>query len=642
MRSGWRPGPDGLRDALLARSLRGGVFGPKTQYSPRSTQRRGYWGTVVLSRSVRLAAFEAAVLVSAFLAVSIALATGLPATLDLPVRDALLRALPSRPVRDVAVIAIDEEALAAEGPWPWPRARLAAIATAAREAGARVLALDLLLVAPGDGDDVLAGDLGTLPSVLAAGLDAKAGWLLPAPSLRGAGRLAQTSFDVDHDGVMRRLSATKQRDGLSLPALSVVAAFLATDPGRPVPVGRVLVPDFRHRPAGVPVVGAAGLLAGRDGESLRGRVVFLGVTAAGLGDRFVTPGSPSGTPEPGVLVHAATAACLLAGGLLRPFPPLVSGLIASAFAGLVLLAGRSRGPRRRLLLGATALVPLGFGTPLLAAGLELPVATLTGATLLALLAVEARAARRGEREVARGAALRTEELEARRVAVHEMKTPLTAVRGLTQLLSGFDLSPSERTRVVAMVGEETERLGGMIESLNAVEKMRLADFDATARPVDLGALALRRAAAIGAGAPGRVSAKAGEGVFVLGDEGFLARVVDNLVSNALKFSPPFSQVRLAVARQGSDALLTVTDEGPGIPQAERERVFGRFVRGSGAGGAEGLGLGLSLVHEVVTWHRGHVSVGCAEGTGSVFEVALPARSAEPCTKEADPGHDPGR
>jgi signal transduction histidine kinase len=584
---------------------------------------------VIPPRIARLRAFDAAISGAAFVAVSIALATGLPATLDLPVRDGLLRVLPSRPVTDVAVVAIDEEALASEGPWPWPRARLAAIAGAARAAGARVLAFDLLLVAPGEGDDALAASLGAMPSVLAAGLDAKAGWLLPAPSLRDAGRLAQTSFDVDHDGVMRRLSATKQRDGLSLPALSVAAASLATTPAGPVPVGRVLVPDFRHRPSGVPVVGAARLLAGRAGDLLSGRVVFLGVTAAGLGDRFVTPGSPSGTPEPGVLVHAATASCLLAGGLLRPVPPLVSGFLASALAALALIAGRSRGPRRRLLLGALALLPLGLGTPLLAAGIELPIATLTGATLLVLLAVEARAARRGEREVARGAALRVEEVEARRVAVHEMKTPLTAVRGLTQLLSGFDLSPQERARVVAMVGEETERLGGMIESLNAVEKMRLADFESAARPLDLGALAGRRAAAIGAGAPGRVTIEAEDGVVVLGDEGFLARVVDNLVSNALKFSPASSQVRIAAWRNGGDALLTVTDEGPGIPEAERSRVFGRFVRGSGAGGAEGLGLGLSLVHEVVTWHRGRVSVRAAEGTGSVFEVVLPALDPTP-------------
>ena len=321
-------------------------------------------------------------------------------------------------------------------------------------------------------------------------------------------------------------------------------------------------------------------------------------------------------------------------------PPVVSGLLASALAGLALLAARARGARRPL-LGASVLLPLALGAPLLSAGVELPIATLTLSALLALLAVVARAARHGEREVARVATQRAGEVEARRVAVHEMKTPLTAVRGLTQLLSGFDLSPAERARVVAMVGEETERLGGMIESLNAAERMRLADFAATARPVDLGALAARRAAAIGPGAKGRVSAEAGDGPFVLGDEGLLARVVDNLVSNALKFSPPDSPVRIAVSLRGDEALLTVTDEGPGIPEAERERVFGRFVRGSGAGGAEGLGLGLSLVHEVVSWHRGRASVRSAGGTGSVFEVVLPAFRGEP-RKETDAGDDPGR
>ena len=594
------------------------------------------------SPSDRPAPFDAAVIVSAFVFVSAALASGLPSALDLPVRDALLRVFPARPVTDVAVVAVDEEALAAVGPWPWSRGRLAAVAEAARSAGARGLAFDLLLVEPGDGDEALASSLGRLPSVLAAGLDARSGWLLPAPSLRGSGRLAQTSFDVDHDGVMRRLSATKQRDGSSFPALAVAAAGLAAPTARPVPVGRVLVPDFRSRPGGVPVVGAAALLAGRDAGLLADRIVFFGVTAAGLGDRFVTPGSPPGRPEPGVLVHSATASCLLAGGLLRQCPPLLSGLLAAAFAGAALLAGRARGRRRGILLAAALLLPPASGAAALGAGLEVPLASLTVSTFLVLLATAARAARRGEREAARAAAARSEEREARRVVVHEMKTPLTAVRGLTQLLSGFELSPEERARVVAMVGEETERLGGMIESLNAVERMRLADFDGTARPVDLGALATRRAGAIGAGTPGRVRAEAAGGVVVLGDEGLLARVVDNLVGNALKFSPPTSIVRVTAALRAGEALLAVSDDGPGIPEAEREKVFARFVRGSGAGGAEGLGLGLSLVHEVVTWHRGHVSVRSGEGTGSVFEVALPALGRASRAEEKDSASDPRR
>ncbi|MCL4808082.1 MAG: CHASE2 domain-containing protein [Thermoanaerobaculia bacterium] len=571
---------------------------------------------------------------------SVALATGLPAALDLPVRDVLLRALTSRPVTGVAVVAVDEESLSVEGPWPWPRARLAAVADAVRAAGARAVVLDVLLVEPGDGDETLATSLERIPTVLAAGLDARAGWLLPAPALRDAGTLAQVSFDVDHDGVVRRFSATKQRDGLALPSLPVAAASLAQGAARPVPVGRVLVPDFRRRPRDVPVVGVSRLLAGRAGEALRGKVVLLGVTAAGLGDRYVSPGSPSGTPEPGVLVQAAAACGILEGELLRAVPPPASGLIAAAFAGLVLLAGR--GARRRpLLVSAAALPPL-LGAALLAAGVELPLATLTLATLLAVLAVEARAARRGETEAARATALRADEREARRAAVHDLKTPLTAVRGLTQLLSGFDLSEAERARVVAMVGEETERLGGMIESLNAVEKMQLAEFESAARPVDLGALAARRAAALGAGAAGRVSAEAREGVLVLGDEPLLSRVVDNLVGNALKFSPPSSPVRLAVALRGREAVLTVADEGPGIPESERARIFARFERGSGTDAVEGLGLGLSLVSEVVTWHGGRVAVKSAGRTGSLFEVVLPALAHAPGAKEDGPGHDPGR
>lgn len=579
--------------------------------------------------------FEAVLPASALVLVSAALAAGFPAALDLPVRDALLRLLPSRPVGEVAVVAVDETSLAEAGPWPWPRARLAALVGAARVAGARGVVLDLLLVEPADGDDVLASSLRGTPAVLAAGLDARSGWLLPAPALRGAARLAHATFDVDHDGVARRFRSTRQRDGLSLPALSVAAASLA-EPSRPTPVGRLLVPSFRSRPRDVPVVGAADLLAGRGTEPLRDRVVLVGVTAAGLGDRTVCPGSPAGTPEAGVLVHAAATEGFLSGALLRPLPPLVPGLLAALLTGAVLLAARAR--RRRPLLAASLLLPPLCGAALLAAGVEPPVATLSLATLLAVLVVEARAARRGEAVAARVEARRAEEREARRAAVHELKTPLTAVRGLAQLLAGVELTEAERARVAAMVGEETERLGGLIESLNAVEKMRLADFRAAARPVDLGTLAARRAEALGAGT-GRVAATVEDGVVVTGDEALLARVLDNLVGNALKFSPAGTPVRVGVARRGNEAVLSVTDEGPGIPEDERARVFGRFERGGGAEGVEGLGLGLSLVAEVVTWHGGRVSVTGAGAKGSLFEVVLPAaRRGE----EDDAGEHPRR
>ncbi len=607
-------------------------------------------------RSAGLAAAAvaaAATALAAFIVVSLVLASGLPAAVDLPVRDALLRALPSRPVSGVAVVAIDEEALDALGPWPWPRSKMAELVDAARAIGARGLALDLLLAEPAEGDALLAASLRRLPSILAVALDARAGWVDPPASLRAAARLAETSFDVDHDGVVRRLSSTKQRDGVSRTALSLAAAGLADAEGtegaegtkgkvRPVPIGKVLVPDFRCRPRDVPVVGAASLLAGRLAPGLAGRVLLLGVTAAGLGDRYVTPGAQAGMPEPGVLVHAAAAACILDGGLLRTAPPLVSALVSASLAALAFGAGRLLAPRRRTVLTAIALLPAALGAPLLAAGIELPLATLSVASIASALWVEARAVRLGERAAALSATAREEEREARRVAVHEMKTPLTAVRGLTQLLSGLDLAPEERRRVIAMVGEETERLGGLIESLNSVERLRLKDFERTARPVDVASLARKRVRSLGAASGGRVEGTGGEEIFALGDEAALSRAIDNLVGNALKFSPPGSKVLVKTERRGNEAILSVADEGPGIPEEERGKVFGRFVRGSTSGGTEGLGLGLSLVHEVVTWHRGRVSVRGGEISGSLFEIALPLLETARPEKETDLGDDPRR
>jgi signal transduction histidine kinase len=595
------------------------------------------------SRVPRLAFTGVATVSAAFVVVALALASDLPAALDLPVRDAFLRFLPSRPPSGVAVVAIDEDALDAVGPWPWPRARLAELVDAVRLGGSRGLAVDVLLAEPAAGDETLAQSLSRLPSILAVALDARAGWVEPAAPLRAAAGLAETSFDVDHDGVVRRLSSTKQRGGVSRTALSLAAAGLSEGWQRPVPVGRVLVPDFRCRPGEVPVVGAATVLGGRADAVLRGRVVFLGITAAGLGDRYVTPGGRPGTPEPGVLVHAAAAACILDEGLLRQAPPLLSAAFGASLAGLALAVQGTGRKRRRPSLAALVLLPAVLGIPLLAAGIELPLATLSIAGLASALWAEARAVRREETAASLSAAEREEEREARRVAVHDMKTPLTAVRGLTQLLSGLDLTPEERQRVTAMVGEETERLGGMIESLNAAERLRLRDFDRSARALDLGALAEKRALALGTASAGRVRAGgAGEPVFVQGDEPSLARAIDNLIGNALKFSPPGSNVLVTAGRRGNEALVAVADEGPGIPEAEREQLFGRFVRGSGAAGTEGLGLGLSLVHEVVTWHRGRVSVRNGEGPGSVFEIALPLLDGARPGKETGIGLDPRR
>ncbi len=573
-----------------------------------------------------------------FLLVATLLASGMPSAVDLPVRDAILRALPSRSPAFMAVIAIDEKALDAFGAWPWPRKRLAGIIEAAKTAGARGIAVDILLAEPAEGDDRLGESLSRLPSVLVAALDTQAGWIAPKAPLWPPARLAETSFDVDHDGVVRRFSSTKQRDGLSLPALPLALAGMAKDSAWTIRAGSVLIPDFRCHPHDIPVVSVTSLLSGQ-ASVLRNRVAVLGVTAAGLGDRYITPGSKAGTPRPGVIIHAAAAECILGSGLLRPIPPLFSGVLAGLLVIFCLSFAGTKPPYRRMLLAMLVPVPVIGGTLLLLAGVEIPIITLSLAAAASAFSTEFLSVFREEKEAASSAAARKAEEEARRVAVHEMKTPLTAVRGLTQLLTGLELTQAERQRVAAMMGEETERLGGLIESLNAIERLRLREFDKTAQVLDISALTGKRVASLGTALGGRVSGTFEEGIHVEGDEGSLTRAIDNLIGNALKFSPDESTVLVSVLRRGENAVISVADEGPGIPEEERGRVFGRFVRGTNAGSMDGLGLGLSLVEEVVTWHRGRVLVKGRKGSGSVFEILLPLSSETRRERKPEDGRD---
>lgn len=102
---------------------------------------------------------------------------------------------------------------------------------------------------------------------------------------------------------------------------------------------------------------------------------------------------------------------------------------------------------------------------------------------------------------------------------------------------------------------------------------------------------------------------------VRGHEEWLLRAVYNVLGNAIKFSPPGGCVRVEVTHTADNkrVLLSVMDEGPGIPPAERPRVFERFYRGSGAQQADGTGLGLAIVADVVRAHRGEVFVSSGPG-----------------------------
>ena len=142
-------------------------------------------------------------------------------------------------------------------------------------------------------------------------------------------------------------------------------------------------------------------------------------------------------------------------------------------------------------------------------------------------------------------------------------------------------------------------------------------------PTELGHVLIDAAAEAGAlGTDHAVSIESDGAVIVRGARDELHRVALNLLENALRHTPPGTPVRASVAADGDRAVLVVEDEGPGVPEELRGRIFERFVRGSGDRGGS-FGLGLSIVRAVAEAHGGEVRLEQPQAGGSRFVVALP-------------------
>ncbi len=324
-------------------------------------------------------------------------------SVERPVGDLLLR-IPhpaGSPDSSLAVVLIDDDAVATLGALPWPRARIADLVQRIREQGARGIVVDVVLSDETDeeNDAALQGALADGNSVLAAVLRPGGGWLLPLERFGGASTAAHAHAEIAVDGVVRTVSATKQATGVSLPALSVAAARLAglTEPVTP---GELLRPDFRQPTTTIPQIGAVEILRDRAlTESLEGRVVLLGLSASGAGDQFVIPVGNRRRPAPGVLVHAAVASSLLRGGLLRT-PGTWSTLALVVLLAWVMQHARGRFGRLDLLQLVLVVVVLVFGSiaALWFARLLLPVATLLAACGFSAVLGEVVESRRVQRE----------------------------------------------------------------------------------------------------------------------------------------------------------------------------------------------------------------------------------------------------
>jgi two-component system phosphate regulon sensor histidine kinase PhoR len=224
-------------------------------------------------------------------------------------------------------------------------------------------------------------------------------------------------------------------------------------------------------------------------------------------------------------------------------------------------------------------------------------------------------------------------------ASHELRTPLAGLSGFIDTLLGPAADDAEaQRRFLGIMAEQAARMNRLIDDLLSLSRIELNEHLPPSDRVDLAELAERVVAGFGPAAAARnvtVALEAAEGLpAVVGDEDQVAQVAQNLIDNALKYGREGGRVDVALAlappggrwpaRPG--VLLTVADDGPGIPKQHVPRLTERFYRVDTGRSrkAGGTGLGLAIVKHIVNRHRGVLGIESEEGKGSTFSVWLPA------------------
>lgn len=211
-------------------------------------------------------------------------------------------------------------------------------------------------------------------------------------------------------------------------------------------------------------------------------------------------------------------------------------------------------------------------------------------------------------------------------AAHDLRGPLASVKAESfAAMSVAGLPPEVAVRLSA-IDAAVDRLSGLVASVLDASLVRSGGARLVRSEVDLGRLAHEAAGQLSSdasAASASVSVSCEGDVVGHWDEGRVWQVVVNLLSNAIKYGR--GRVSVRVSRDGGDALLVVSDGGPGIDPTDRRRIFGKFQRLSAASPQPGSGLGLWIVRSVVDAHGGSVSVRNAVEGGAEFEVRLPVR-----------------
>jgi len=217
------------------------------------------------------------------------------------------------------------------------------------------------------------------------------------------------------------------------------------------------------------------------------------------------------------------------------------------------------------------------------------------------------------------------------LVTHEMKTPLTAIQGMSEVLMKFEPDAAKRREMNQAINEAAQRLKRMIDEYLDLTRLESGavqprfSFIRVQSLIEQNLLLLDPVAA-----QRRIGLKrafAFDLPPLLADADLLARAITNLVANAIKYSPANTEVTVSARADGDTLLISVADQGYGVPAEHRARIFEKFYRVPRVEDADapGAGLGLAMVREIAELHGGRVMVECETGAGSTFTLRLPLK-----------------
>ena len=448
------------------------------------------------------------------------------------------------------------------------------------------------------------------------------------------------------DGVSREISLEEtgrgpkgntRRWALSLEAFQLFEDQPITESPDDLEIGSTKIPAprsggaramlIRYLPDGVPIIP---VLKIRESAALiEGKAVFLGVTALSAArDRLV---NPYGQNVPGVAVHAHAFETMQRVDFLRPAsnltPLVVSGLYAlAAGVAFALVGGWASYVAAIAMLAFAHILPVA----LFQQGTVFPYFGPVAVAWLSCIAAATfqfffvrRALRRSESEKSRYQ-------QAIHWAAHEMRTPLTAIQGSSEIMTNYSLPAAKQKEMSEMINSESKRLARLIQTFLDVERladgqmeMKREQFTA-ASVVDtcmgrVAPLAERKRISMSLDTPVDGS--------LVGDRELMEYAFYNLLTNAVKYSPAETHVAIAAEMRGNELRISVSDQGIGMDAKELKNIFRKFYRTkkAEASGDAGTGIGLSIGEQIVTHHRGRMEVTSEPGKGSCFTMVVAAQ-----------------